>query len=90
MEKEFFNTKEFYEFIKTKNLNLVKIDITKNRDFLTKFGVDGVPEVFLTDYNISFKKVLKTIDQPFIHNAGNMPKVYTDVNKTIEYLDTVL
>jgi len=87
IEKEFFNTKEFYDFIKTKNVNLVKIDITKHRDFLEKFNATGVPEVFLTDYDISFKKKLRTNENPFIHNAGSMPEIYTDVKKAIDLLD---
>lgn len=87
IEKEFFNTKEFYDFIKTKNVNLVKIDITKHRDFLDKFNAQGVPEVFLTDYDISFKKKLRTNENLFIGNAGSMPHLYTDVKKAIDLLD---
>ena len=87
IEKEFFNTKEFYDFIKTKNVNLVKIDITKDTDIREKFDTNGVPEVFLTDYSFTFKKKLRTDKNPFIHNAGNMPEIYTDVKKSIDLLD---
>ena len=87
IEKEFFNTKEFYDFIKTKNVNLVKIDITKDTDIREKFNTNGVPEVFLTDYSFTFKKKLRTDKNPFIHNAGNMPEIYTDVKKSIDLLD---
>lgn len=87
IEKEFFNTKEFYDFIKTKNVNLVKIDITKDTDIGKKFDTNGVPAVFLTDYSFTFKKKLRTDKNPFIHNAGNMPEIYTDVKKSIDLLD---
>jgi len=87
LEKEFFNTQEFYDFIKTKNVNLVKIDIFKYKDIGEKFNTNSVPEVFLTDYNITFQKRLKTIENPFIYNEGRMPDLYTDVNKTIKVLD---
>lgn len=87
IEKEFFNTKEFYDFIKTKNVNLVKIDITKDTDIGKKFDTNGVPAVFLTDYSFTFKKKLRTDKNPFIHNAGNMPEIYTDVKKAIDLLD---